>query len=93
MSLRGTIRRSDHSPLGSVEEVRQHLSDSFPGVKFTLQEEEPLGVAEAFKRISWFLRLWLIVLGDRDRYPHWYGAYEAASHVVEFYFEADEPVR
>jgi hypothetical protein len=93
MSLRGIIRRSDKSPLGSVEDVKRHLSGTFPGVRFILEKEEPPGLAKARVHMSLFLRLWIAVLGVRVRYPHWNGLYEARGAAVEFYFEADEPVR
>jgi hypothetical protein len=93
MSLRGTIRRSDKGPLGSVEDVKRHLSAAFPGVRFILEKEEPPGLSKTRAHMSLFLRLWIAVLGVRHRYPHWNGLYEARGAAIEFYFEADEPVR
>jgi hypothetical protein len=94
MSLRGTIRRPDNGPLGTIEEVKGHLSDAFPGVRFAYQAVEPSGVAEALKDMPLFLRLWLSILGERTRYPNHYGYFERdTGGAVEFYFEAQEPVR
>jgi hypothetical protein len=93
MSLTGTIRRPDGSPLGSVEEVKRRLSDTFPGVQFILEKEEPSGSTGARQRMSLLLRLWLAEFGQRVRYPHWNGMYQAYGGAIEFYFEVDEPVR
>ena len=93
MSLTGIIRRSDNGPLGSVEDVKRHLSDVFPDLQFTFEKEEPLGAAKARAQMSLFLRLWLAVFGRSVRYPRWNGLYEAHGTAVEFQFEARDPVR
>jgi hypothetical protein len=92
MSLRGTIRRPDKGPLGTVDEVKHHLSEAFPGVQFSYVAEEPCGLAEVRKNMSLLLRLWRLVLSERTRYPHHYGLFEGTG-AVEFYFEPEEPVR
>jgi hypothetical protein len=94
MSLRGVIQRPDKAPLGSSSEVKRQLSKAFPGVNFTYQAEEPPGVARVRKNMSLFLRLWLSVFGVDRRYPHHHGHFmQEQGGAVEFYFEADEPVR
>jgi hypothetical protein len=95
MSLRGTVRRPDKGPLGRVEEVKRHLSNAFPGVRFTYQASEPPGSAAARKIMSLFLRLWLSVFGLETRYPHHHGYVEGLGRgaAVEFYLLAEEPVR
>jgi len=95
MSLRGTVRRPDKGPLGSVEEVKRHLSKAFPGVRFTYQANEPPGSAAARKKMSLFLRLWLSVFSVETRYPHYHGYFERLGQggAVEFYLLTEEPVR
>src|ERR1700730_3936897 len=94
MSLRGTIRRRDDGPLGTVEEVKRHLSDAFPGVWFAYQAVEPPGVADVRKNMPLFLRLWLSIFGERTRYPNHHGYFEREiGGAVEFYFEGQDPVR
>jgi hypothetical protein len=94
MSLRGTIRRPDNGPLGTVEEVKRHLSDAFPGTRFVYQAAEPPGVAEAHKNMPLFLRLWLSIFGERTNYPNHHGYFERdTGGTIEFYFEGREPVR
>jgi hypothetical protein len=92
MSLRGTIRSPDGHPLGSVDEVRRRLADAYPGVGFTWQKQEPPAAKAVRDHMSFSLPLWLAVFGERVRYPHWAGTYDSSSGVVEFYFEAVEPV-
>jgi hypothetical protein len=92
MSLTGTIRRSDRGPLGTVEEVKRHLSDAFPGTRFTYVASKPPAV------VRWPLRARLLfaVFGVRTRYPHHSGLFErdlGDPTFVQFYFEASEPVR
>jgi hypothetical protein len=41
--------------------------------------------------MSFFLPL--AAFGERVRYPHWTGIYEGNGSIVEFYFEAVEPVK
>src|SRR5438094_7321078 len=94
MSLRGTIRRPDNGPLGPEEEVMRLLSESFPGVRFEYQAEEPSGMASARLQMSLWLRLWLSVFGKETRYPRRYGYFQSGSGGgVEFYFVAEQPVR
>lgn len=94
MSLRGVIQRPDKAPLGSVSEVKLHLSEAFPGVSFIYQAEEPPGAAVARKSMSLFLRLWLLAFGVDGRYPNHHGYFkQEQGGAVEFYFEAVEPVR
>jgi hypothetical protein len=92
MSLSGTIRRPDKGPLGSVDDVRRRLADAFPGVAFALQRAEPPADKVVRDHMSFFLPLWTAAFGARVRYPHWTGMYETSDGVVEFYFEAVEPV-
>jgi hypothetical protein len=94
MSLTGTIRRRDRRPLGTVEEVKRHLSEAFPGTRFTYVASKPPGAAA----IRWPLRARLLfaVFGTRTRYPHHSGLFERTlgdPAAVQFYFEASEPVR
>jgi hypothetical protein len=92
MSLTGTIRRRDRGPLGTVEEVKRRLSGAFPGVRFTYEAQEPPGLAAV--RLPLALRLWHSVFGVKARYPRHHGIFERDnSAVVEFSFEAREPVR
>jgi hypothetical protein len=91
MSLTGTIRRSDKGPLGTVEDVKRHLSGAFPGIRFILEKGEPPDLVEFRRNLPLWLRLW--PFKQPVRYPHWNGAYQGDGHAVEFYVEADEPVR
>jgi hypothetical protein len=93
MGLRGIIMRSDRRPLGSVEEVKHHISDVFPGVSFTYEAEEPHGAAMARKNTSLFMRFWLSLFGVDGQYPNHCGYFERTTGgAVEFYFVAQEPV-
>jgi hypothetical protein len=92
MSLSGVVRRPDKGPLGSVEDVRRELSRAFPGVRFTLVTHQ--SPVEAGLQFSIFLRLWIALFSQRVRYPHWAGTFESGKgFAVEFYFEANSPVR
>jgi hypothetical protein len=74
MSLTGTIRRHDRGPLGTVEEVKRHLADAFPGTTFRYVGSEPPGVSA----IRWPLRARLLgaIFSVRTRYPHHSGLFE-----------------
>jgi hypothetical protein len=93
MSLSGTIRRSDRGPLGTADDVRRHLSDAFPGVRFQYEAEAPPGMAQAHKQMSLLLRLWLSIFGIKTRYPSHHGHFESENGAaVQFYFLAKQPV-
>jgi hypothetical protein len=97
MSLRGVIRKSDGTALGSVTDVQLQLSRVFPGVRFVYWAEEPPAAIEAEKRMSLALRLWLMLFGVDGRYPCCNGYWERAENlgggVIQFYFETNGPVR
>lgn len=93
MSSRVSIRRTDDAPLGSVADVKRHLSEAFPGMRFTWVDAEPRGVAAPGERVSLLRRFWLVLMGRRVSYAHWTGAYGGPGYAVELYFETDEPVR
>jgi hypothetical protein len=94
MALTGTIRRPDRRPLGTVEEVKRHLSEAFPGVRFSYHAQKPPGLAELGLRLPLMLRLWLLAFGVKTRFPRHYGVFERnIGGTVEFHFEAREPVR
>jgi hypothetical protein len=91
MSLRGTIRKPDNAPLGTEEDVKRHLSDAFPGVRFVYEAEEPPGLASV--KLPLLLRLWLAVFGVKTQYPNHHGYFEReGGGAVEFYFPAKQPV-
>ena len=69
MSLRGVIRKSDRTALGSVADVQLQLSRVFAGVRFVYFAEEPPGAIEARTQMSLALRLWLTLFGVDGRYP------------------------
>ena len=97
MSLRGVIRKSDRTALGSVADVQLQLSQVFAGVRFVYFAEEPPGAIEARKHMSLVLRLWLTLFGVNGRYPCCNGYWERGENLgggaIEFYFETNEPVR
>ena len=97
MSLRGVIRKSDRTALGSVTDVQLQLSRVFPGVRFVYLAEEPPGAIEAQKHMSFVLRLWLILFGVGGRYPcckgYWEHVEDLGGGTIEFYFETKGPVR
>jgi hypothetical protein len=93
MSLRGTIRRSDGKPLGTVAEVQRRLSEAFPGTGFIYEASAPAGQTEAGKSMSLLLRLWLVLFGVDRRYPCYRGSFQRSEEcAVQFYFSAHEPV-
>jgi hypothetical protein len=93
MSLRGVILRPDGAPLGTVEEVQFHLANAFPGTTFTHEESESPGSAEIQKKMSLFLRLWLLVFGVDGQYPRYIGLWQGSRTAVQFYMPAADPVR
>jgi hypothetical protein len=85
MSLEGTIRRPDNGPLGTEEDVKRHLSDAFPGVRFVYQAEEPPEVARVYQQMLLWLRLWLSISGTNTHYPNHHGYFESPSGgAIEF---------
>lgn len=97
MSLRGVIRKSDRTALGSVADVQLQLSRVFAGVRFVYLAKEPPSAIEARKQTSLALRLWLMLFGVNGRYPCCNGSWERVENLgggaIEFYFEANGPVR
>jgi hypothetical protein len=74
--------------------VKRHLSDAFPGARFSYHAQEPPGLAALGLRLPLMLRLWLLAFGVKTRYPRYYGLFERdIGGIVEFHFEAQEPVR
>ncbi|MFM9847465.1 MAG: hypothetical protein ACKVP3_09920 [Hyphomicrobiaceae bacterium] len=82
----------DERPLGSIADVKRHLGDAFPGMRFTWVDAEPRGVAAPGERVSLLRRFWLTLIGRRVSYAHWTGAYGGPGYAVELYFEAGELV-
>lgn len=97
MSLRGVIRKSDRTVLGSVADVQLQLSRAFSGVRFVYLAEESSVAIEARKHMSLALRLWLMLFGVDGRYPccngYWERAEDLGGGAIQFYFETDGPVR
>lgn len=97
MSLRGVIRKSDRTALGSVADVQLQLSRVFPGVRFVYLAEEPAAAVAAQGQLSSALRLWLMLFGVDGRYPCCNGCWERAENlgggIIDFYFETSGPVR
>ncbi|MGJ4931158.1 hypothetical protein ACQR1I_33855 [Bradyrhizobium sp. HKCCYLS2038] len=97
MSLRGVIRKSDRTALGSVADVQLQLSRVFPEVRFVYLAEKPPGAVEAQKHMPFALRLWLTLFGVDGRYPCCNGSWERPENLgggaIEFYFETNGPVR
>jgi hypothetical protein len=97
MSLRGVIRKSDRTPLGSVADVQLQLSRVFPGVRFVYLAEKPSTAGDARDHMSFALRLWLMLFGVDGRYPCCNGSWERVENLgggaIEFYFETNGPVQ
>ncbi|MGC2779439.1 MAG: hypothetical protein WA418_27760 [Bradyrhizobium sp.] len=94
MSLRGTIERPDKAALGSVADVKQQLAAAFPGVEFTYNAEQTVQAKAACQNMPLPLRIWLFLFGVDGRYPNHTGEFTSdRGGIVQFYFEAGEPVR
>lgn len=86
MALSGTIRHPKNQPLGSLDEVKQRLTQVFPGIHFVLERGQGAVRPSGFNLGALLFRL------APPRYPYWEGSFQGDQFIATFNLGANPEV-